>query len=152
MQIIIQSQPITIAGQSIRTANDKAFEEISAHWSAFFAQQVLAKIPDKVNDELYAVYTEFDRIPKSAQDIHTLGYTFVIGAAVSSTARLQAPLVSTDIPAAKRAVFAVKPAQPDQVGSHWQKIWQMQDLQRIFVPDYEHYSKGGAINIWVSIA
>lgn len=76
----------------------------------------------------------------------------MIGAAVSSTARLKAPLVSSVIPAAKRAVFAVQPAQPDQVGGQWQKIWQMQDLKRIFAPDYEHYKLGGAINILVSIA
>ena len=50
MQIITQSQPITIAGLSIRTSNDKAFEAIPAHWSRFLSQQLLAQIPDKIND------------------------------------------------------------------------------------------------------
>jgi predicted transcriptional regulator YdeE len=152
MQIITQSQPITIAGLSIRTSNSKAFDEIPAHWGAFFTQQVLAQIPDKINDEVYAVYTEFDRIPADPTDIASLGYTFVIGVAVSSTLRLSAPMVSTVIPAAKRAVFPVQPAQPDQVGGQWQKIWQMQKLPRTFAPDYEHYAADGAINILVSIA
>ena len=102
--------------------------------------------------ELYAVYTEFDRIPQGPSDIYSLGYTFIIGTAVSSTSQLKAPLVSTVIPAAKRAVFPVQPAQPDQVGGQWQKIWQMQELPRTFAPDYEHYAAGGAINILVSIA
>ncbi len=152
MQIITQSQPITIAGLSIRTSNSRAFEDIPAHWGRFFSEQMLAQIPDKINDEVYAVYTEFDRIPKDPTDIASLGYTFVIGVAVSSTLRLSAPMVSTVIPAAKRAVFPVQPAQPDQVGGQWQKIWQMQELPRTFAPDYEHYAAGGAINILVSIA
>jgi hypothetical protein len=46
----------------------------------------------------------------------------------------------------------VQPAQPDQVVGQWQKIWQMQDLPRVFAPDYEHYAASGAINILVSIA
>jgi predicted transcriptional regulator YdeE len=101
---------------------------------------------------VYAVYTEFDRVPKDPTDIASLGYTFVIGVAVSSTLRLSAPMVSTVIPAAKRAVFPVQPGQPDQVGGQWKEIWQMQDLPRIFAPDYEHYAPNGAINILVSIA
>ena len=152
MQIITQSQPITVAGLSIRTSNDKAFEDIPAHWARFFSEQVLAQIPDRVSDELYAVYTEFDRIPQSADDIYSLGYTFVLGVAVSGTSRLSASMVSTVIPAAKRAVFPVQPAQSDQVGGQWRQIWQMQDLPRIFASDYEHYAASGAINILVSIA
>ncbi len=152
MQIITQNQPIVIAGLSIRTSNDKAFEDIPAHWGRFFSEQILAQIPDRINDEVYAVYAEFDRIPEDPTDIANLGYTFVIGAAVSNTSRLNAPLVSKLIPAAKRAVFAVLPAQPDQVGGQWRKIWQMQDLPRIFAPDYEHYAANGSINISVSIA
>lgn len=152
MQITTQSLPVVIAGLSIHTSNDKAFKDIPAHWSRFFSEQMLAQIPDRINDEVYAVYTEFDRIPENSTDVANLGYTFVIGAAVSSTSRLKAPLVSTVIPAAKRAVFPVQPAQPDEVGGQWQKIWQMQDLPRIFAPDYEHYAASGAINILVSIA
>jgi predicted transcriptional regulator YdeE len=64
---------------------------------------------------------------------------------------LPSSLVSTIIPAAKRAVFPIEPAKPELVGAEWQKIWQMQDLKRAFLPDYEHYSKNGEITILVSI-
>lgn len=152
MPTFTHNAPLTIAGLPLRTSNATAFEDIPRHWGAFFAQQVLAHIPDKISDELYAVYTGFDRIPQTADDIYSLGYTLVIGAAVSSTAHLPPSLVSTPIPADRRAVFTVEPAQPDQVGAQWQKIWRMPDLQRIFAPDYEHYAADGQISIWVSVA
>ncbi len=152
MPTFTHNAPLTIAGLSLRTSNATAFEDIPRHWGAFFAQQVLAHIPDKINDALYAVYTGFDRIPQTADDIYSLGYTLVIGAAVSSTAHLPPTLTSTLIPATRRAVFAVEPAQPEQVGAQWQKIWQMQDLQRVFAPDYEHYASDGKISILVSVA
>jgi predicted transcriptional regulator YdeE len=152
MPTFSHNAPLTIAGLPLRTTNTTAFEDIPQHWGAFFAQNVLAHIPNKISDELYAVYTGFDRTPQTADDIYSLGYTLVIGAAVSGTAQLPPSLVSTHIPAARRAVFAVEPAQPEQVGAQWQKIWQMQDLPRIFAPDYEHYAADGSIRIWVSVA
>lgn len=151
MKFVIQTAPITIVGIAIRTSNSKAFEEIPLHWKAFFEKQMLAHIPDKINDEIYAVYTEFDDVPKSAGDIYSLGYTFIIGAAVNRADRLPSTMVSTIVQATKRAVFPIEPAKPELVGAEWQKIWQMQDLQRAFAPDYEHYSANGEINIYVSL-
>lgn len=152
MPTFIHNAALTIAGLPLRTSNATAFEDIPGHWGAFFAQNILAHIPEKISNDVYAVYTEFDRIPQTADDIHSLGYTLVIGAAVSGTAQLPPSLVSTLIPVARRAVFAVEPAQPEQVGAQWQKIWQMQELQRVFAPDYEHYAANGKISVLVSVA
>lgn len=152
MPTFIHNAALTIVGLPLRTSNATAFEDIPRHWNAFFAQNILAHIPDKISDALYAVYTDFDRIPQTADDIYRLGYTLVIGAAVSGTTPLPSPLASTVIPATRRAVFAVEPAQPEQVGAQWQKIWQMQDLHRVFAPDYEHYASDGKISILVSVA
>jgi predicted transcriptional regulator YdeE len=151
MNLVTQTTPIIVVGISIRTSNVKAFEAIPLHWKTFFEKQILSAIPDKINDDIYAVYTEFDKVPKSAEGIHSLGYTFIIGAAVNRADRLPSALVSTIIPVAKRAVFPIEPGKPDLVGAEWQKIWQMQDLQRAFAPDYEHYSAGGDIDILVSL-
>jgi predicted transcriptional regulator YdeE len=151
MKIVTQTTPITISGISIRTSNAKAFEEIPLLWKTFFGKQMLPTIPDKINDDIYAVYMEYDKVPQSADDIYSLGYTFIIGAAVSRTDRLPSTLVSTIIPVAKRAVFPIEPGKPDLVGAEWQKIWQMQELQRAFEPDFEHYSANGDIDILVSL-
>jgi predicted transcriptional regulator YdeE len=151
MKFITQTAPVTVVGIAIRTSNAKGFEEIPFHWKAFFEKQMLAQIPDKINDDVYAVYTEFDNLPKSAEDIYDLGYTFIIGASVNRVDRLPSTLVSTIVPACKRAVFPIELAKPELVGAEWQKIWQMQDLPRAFAPDYEHYSANGDINILVSL-
>ena len=152
MKFITQTIPITVAGISIRTSNAKAFEEIPLHWKTFFEKEILSTIPEKINDDIYAVYTEYDRIPQSADDIYSLGYTFIIGAAVNRADRLPSTLVSTIVPATKRAVFPIEPGNPELVGAAWQKIWQMQDLLRAFAPDYEHYSVNGDIDILVSLS
>lgn len=152
MKLITQTTPIIVAGISIRTSNAKAFEAIPLHWKTFFEKQMLSTIPDRVNDDIYAVYTEYDKVPKNVEDIYGLGYTFIIGAAVSRTDRLPSTLASTIVPATKRAVFPIEPGKPEQVGAEWQKIWQMQNLQRAFAPDYEHYSANGDINILVSLS
>jgi predicted transcriptional regulator YdeE len=151
MKLATQITPTTVAGISIRTVNAKAFKEIPLHWKAFFENQILSQIPDKINDDIYAVYTKYDKVPQSADDIYSLGYTFIIGAAVSRTDRLPSTLVSTIVPATKRAVFPIEPGKPDLVAAEWQKIWQMQELQRAFEPDYEHYSANGDIDILVSL-
>jgi predicted transcriptional regulator YdeE len=151
MKFVTQTAPITIVGISIRTSNAKAFEEIPLLWKTFFEKQMLARIQDKINDDIYAVYTEYDKVPQTADDIYSLGYIFIIGAAVSRADRLPTTLVNTIVPATKRAVFPIQPAKPELVGTEWQKIWQMQDLQRAFAPDYEHYSANGEIDILVSV-
>lgn len=152
MKFVTHTLPITVVGIAIRTSNTKAIEVIPLHWKSFFEKQILANIPDKINDDIYAVYTEFDSVPKSSEDIYSLGYTFIIGAAVNQADRLPSTMVSTIIPATKRAVFPVESAKPELVGAEWQKIWQMQDLQRAFAPDFEHYSASGDINILVSLS
>ena len=142
---------LTIAGIALRTHNAEAFETIPALWQRFMAQQMLSQIPHRLSDEVYAVYCDYDRRPQSAEDVYALGYTLIVGAAVSSTDDLPAPLVSTRIPAAQRAVFEVQAGRPDLVGAQWQQIWQLQDLPRAFAPDYEHYARDGRISICVSI-
>jgi predicted transcriptional regulator YdeE len=151
MKFVTQTAPVTIAGIAIRTSNTKAFEEIPLQWKSFFENQILSLIPNKINDDIFAVYTDYDKVPKNNEDVYSLGYTFILGAAVDRTDRLPANLVSTIIPAAKRAVFPIEPAKPELVGAEWQKIWQMQDLKRAFLPDYEHYSKNGEITNLVSL-
>lgn len=151
MYSLVHAPALTIVGLSIRTNNAKAFNDIPPVWGAFFEQAVLSQIPNRLSDELYAVYTDFDRIPERPEDVYTLGYSFVLGCAVSEASSVPAGLANTQIPVANRAVFNVEPARPDQVGPAWQQIWQMHDLPRQFLPDYEHYSVDGAIRILVSV-
>lgn len=83
---------------------------------------MLSQIPDKINNDIYAVYTEYDRVPQSADDIYSMGYTFIIGASVSQTGRLPSIFASTIVPATKRAIFSIEPGKPELVGAAWQKI------------------------------
>ncbi|MDI6438822.1 hypothetical protein FCL43_023245, partial [Enterobacter hormaechei] len=46
-------------------------------WEQFYANNVLAKIPNKINNEVYSIYTDYT-------SDHTGEYTTIIGAAVTS--------------------------------------------------------------------
>ncbi len=76
MQVIEFTEPIHVVGLGLRTSNERAFEDIPAHWGRFHQSGLLASIPDRVGEDLFAVYTHFEH-----RGIDNLGvYSLIIGA------------------------------------------------------------------------
>ncbi len=145
MQSITQNKSFDIAGIELKTSNAVGAQTIPAHWQKFFGEGVLEKIPNKLSNDIYAVYTNFQQIGSYNECV----YSLIIGTAVHKTAKLPAGLVSATIPALKRRIFAVK-GGIEQVGATWLDIWK-QPLTRNFVADYEHYQASGAIDIYIGV-
>ena len=145
MKIIPQSNPINIVGIEIRTNNTASFKDIPAHWQRFFQAGTMSQIPDKVSNDIYAVYTNFENPGKSNEGT----YTFIIGAEVSPSARVPDGLSSTVIPASKRVVFDVAAGHPEKVGEKWMEIWQLDSFDKAYISDYERYKESGEIEIHV---
>ena len=143
MQKQRQEKDLTIVGLEIRTSNERAFEEIPAHWQKFFQEGIVGQIPNKVSNDVYAVYTNFENKGKNNEGI----YSFVIGVEVDQVGALPANLSSTLVPASDRMVFQVETGQPQQVGAKWQEIWGIDDIQKAFIADYEMYKESGEIYI-----
>ncbi len=148
MQTIPQTHAIRIIGIELRTSNAVAAQTIPPHWQRFFEQGVLAQIPGKLTDEVYAVYTHFENAGLNNEGL----YSLIIGAPVNSTQAVPAGMSHTVIPASQRAVFEVPQGQPQQVGAVWQTIWQRHDLAKTFVADYERYGADGKIDIHIGLA
>jgi len=64
-----------IVGISVRTTNQngQAMQDIGNLWQRFFSEQLLAKIPNKVSDAIYSIYTDY-------QKDYTEPYTCIVGA------------------------------------------------------------------------
>lgn len=149
MQILHQTQALHVVGIALRTHNSEAFQTIPPFWGRFTQCRLADRLPHRLSDDVYAVYTHF----QNAGVDNGGWYTLVIGHAVPGDTPGLPPagLVHVVAPASPRALFQVAQGRPDLVGAKWQQIWQRSDLQKTTVADYEHYQPDGSIDILIGI-
>ncbi|QNF32462.1 AraC family transcriptional regulator [Adhaeribacter swui] len=122
-----------IIGISVRTANanGQAQADIGALWSRFFNQNIISQIPDKVNNDLYCVYTDYESDYQGP-------YTTVLGCKVQSLQNIPDGLSGIPIPAANYQVYTSQGKLPDCVGQTWHYIWQ-HTQNRKYTADFDVY-------------
>lgn len=147
MHIVEQDKAIRIIGIELRTSNAEAMQTIPPHWQRFTEENVLARIPGKCSDEVFAVYTHFENAGVNNQGI----YSLIIGAPVSSAEPVPSGMVHAVLPAGPRAVFPVPHGRFDQVGPAWLEVWQRDDLPKTFVAECERYRADGQIDILIGL-
>lgn len=150
MQIIPQPLALHVVGIALRTHNGEAFLTIPPHWSHFAQSGLAERLPQRLSDDVYAVYTHF----QNAGVDNSGWYTLVIGHAVPGDTPSLPPEGLTHVvaPAWRRAVFEVAQGRPDLVGAEWQQIWQRTDLPKTTMADYERYQPDGRMSIHIGIA
>lgn len=150
MQFIPQPQALHVVGIPLRTHNGEAFQTIPPHWARFAQAGLAERLPHRLSDDVYAVYTLF----QNAGIDNSGWYTLVIGHAVPGDSPALPPdgLTHVVAPASRRAVFEVAKGRPDLVGAEWQQIWQRTDLSKTTLADYERYQPDGRISIHIGIA
>lgn len=149
MQFIPQPQALHVVGIALRTHNGEAFQTIPPLWARFAQSGLAERLPHRLSDDVYAVYTHF----QNAGVDNSGWYTLVIGHAVpgDTPALPTEGLVHVVAPASTRAVFEVAQSRPDLVGAEWQQIWQRCDLQKTTLADYERYQPDGRISIHIGV-
>jgi len=138
---IVKNEPeFMVVGISMRTTNKQAIEEgtIQQLWQQLLDQDILFKIPNKVNNSVMALYYDY----ASDKDGE---YTLLIGAQVSSLDDVPEDLTTLHVPATKRAVFLSDfGALNCIVFNLWQKIWKQEEhneIDRAYKIDYEIYDE-----------
>jgi predicted transcriptional regulator YdeE len=139
---VVQQDGFTVVGISARTNNAKEMTAdgvIGKMWGRLMQEGVLAKIPNKANPGIVAVYTDY------ASD-HNGDYTYLLGARVTSDADVPEGMVSKKIPAGKFAVFtSEKGAAPKVVPELWMKINSLPQnavgTDRVYRADFEIYDQ-----------
>lgn len=127
---------IKIIGISIRTTNENAQAaiDIPALWQKFMSERILEKIPNKLNFDIYSVYTEYE-------SDFTKPYTTVLGCSVATLENIPEGMVGISIQKSNYTKFTATGKLSDGiVYDEWVKIWGI-DLKRTYKADFEIYGQ-----------
>ncbi|MEO0472744.1 MAG: GyrI-like domain-containing protein [Bacteroidota bacterium] len=132
----VQIESFNIIGISVRTTNQnrQAYQDIAALWARFMGEQIAERIPNKIDQSIYCLYTNFE-------SDHTGEYDTVLGCKVSSLFGVPEGMVGINI---DNGPFAAITAKGDLTKGllyeTWSNIWDM-DLDRSFITDFEVYGE-----------
>lgn len=148
----LKKEALTIVGMSIRTSNAKGKAEIDIPklWQQFMSNQVINSLPNKSNDNMYAVYTDYE-------SDHTGAYTLILGYQVSNLNEIPEEFTVKIIPETKYQKFTAKgDLTQDAIFNTWMEIWKT-DLKRTYTSDIEVYGEkamnptNGEADIFVAV-
>jgi predicted transcriptional regulator YdeE len=143
---IVHRSSFSVVGIEVRTTNAKeATGEgvIGKQWQKFFEEGTLDKIPNRADNNLYAVYSDY------ASDRNG-EYSVLIGAKVTDGSIAPHGLELKTIPSGR---YAVLPSESGPVAkvvvAAWQRVWQLEDRhalggQRAYKADFEVYGERAA--------
>lgn len=129
-------QKFHVIGISIRTTNEngQSLRDLETLWGKFWGEEIQKQIPNKLNDNIYAVYTDYET------DV-TGPYTAIIGLPVSSLENIPKGFVGMTIEAAVYQKFVSKGKMPEAVVATWMEIWQNKNLNRAYKADFTVHGK-----------
>lgn len=139
-----------VSGMTVRTINrdemDPATAKLGKHWGKFFAEDIMHKIPHRLENALmYGVYSNY------ASDFNDY-YDVTAGAAVSK-ATLEKDFTTITIDAGDYLVFEAKGPMPQVVIDTWQSIWHFfqnnPQIKRRYTTDFECYEAVDKIAIYI---
>ena len=102
-------------------------------WQKFEMENCFEKIPNKISDEVLAVYHEYE-------GDHTKPYSYFIGCRVDHNTAAPAGMQSLEIPKAEYRKIIAKGIMPGCVANAWINIWSS-NIQRAYQADFEIYDK-----------
>jgi len=148
MKIENQSQALHVVGIELRTSNRDAARTIPPHWRRFAEERIAERVPARIGDAVYAVYTHFEHAGVDNDG----AYSLVIGVAVpGASAQVPDGMLRVVAPASARAVFPVERGRFDLVGAAWQRVWQWNERPKTYVADYERYRADGEIELLIGV-
>jgi predicted transcriptional regulator YdeE len=126
-------------GIAVRTTNEngQSSKDIPALWNQFMTNGILEKIPNKISNDVYCMYTDYEKD-------HTQPYTTILGCQVTSLSYLPDGMVGKHIVSEKYVKHVAKGnIMEGLVFNEWLKIWNS-DLVRKFTADFEIYGAKAA--------
>lgn len=129
-------QKFYVIGISVRTTNEngQSSKDIEALWSRFWGEEIQKQIPNKVSDDIYAVYTDYE-------NDFTGPYTTIVGLPVKSLKNIPEGFVGLTIDKALYVKFVSKGEMPEAVFNTWMEIWNDKDLSRAYKADFTIHGK-----------
>lgn len=118
-------------GLELRTNNEECSLTMPAHKDRFFKENISSKIPNRINRDILALYTDYE-------GNYTMPYSWILGYEVSSLDEIPDGLVGKIIPESKYAVFTTQGKFPQGLIAAWQEVWKS-GLSRLYTSDFEVY-------------
>lgn len=132
----VKIEPFKMIGIAIKTTNEgqKANKEIAELWQRFMGENILEKIPNKVDYAIYSLYTEYE-------GDHTKPYTAILGCKVENFEEIPEGMTGKSFDGGTYIKTSVKgDLMKGLIVSHWTKIWEM-DLDRAYTADFEVFGE-----------
>ena len=132
----VKIEPFKLIGISIRTTNEngQAAKDIAELWEKFMRENVLKKIPNKIDDTIYSIYTEYE-------GDHTQPYTTLLGCKAERIDELPEGMYAKTFEGGNYLKTTAKgDLMKGFVINKWMEIWEM-DLERRYTADFEVYGE-----------
>ena len=132
----MQKPHFHVIGIYVRTTNEngQAKKDIEALWHRYIEENISNLIPQKIDNAVYAIYTNYD-------SDYTKPYDTILGCMVKDLDIVPEGMVGITVPSSSYREFkVVGDLRKDIVIKKWNEIWQM-DLDRLYTADYEVYSE-----------
>ena len=126
--------PFDIIGITVRTTNHnaQAAKDIGALWQKFMTEQIIHQIPNKVSEDIYSIYTEYE-------GDYLQPYTTLLGCAVNSLDNIPEGLTGMSFHGGFYEKFMAKgDLEQGAVLDAWSHIWQTA-TDRAYTADFEIY-------------
>ena len=146
-------EEISLAGLSLKTkttnANGQSNIDCGNLQQEFERENYAGKIPNKLSDEILAVYHEYE-------GDHTKPFSYFIGCKVIPGTEIPYGLDSLIIPRGDYQKIIAKGKMPDCVANAWKEIWSS-DIPRAYQSDFEVYDErskdwnNAEVDIFISI-
>ncbi len=133
---MIQKPSFQLIGISIRTTNEngQSANDIPALWEKFVSEALIEKIPNRVNDTLYCIYTNYEKD-------HTKPYTTILGCQVENLNEIPEGMIGKTFEEANYQKFTAKGnLMQGAVFNEWTRIWNA-EIPRTFIADFEVYDE-----------
>ncbi len=130
-------EKFSIIGISVRTTNEngQASIDIPALWHRFMTQKIAEQIPQKMDNAIYCIYTEYEKD-------HTKPYTTVLGCKVQNLDNIPEGFIGKTF---EETTYTKRIAKGNllkgMVFEEWVKIWNDTNLNRTFIADIEVYGE-----------
>jgi len=135
----VQIESFQIIGIATRTTNS---EEMGSHgkiprlWEKFYKDQIVSKIPNKIDHDIVAIYYNYESDASGA-------YSVLIGQKVHANTEAPIGMVALNVPLGTYSKHnSLIGKMPMIVVDTWKKIWELTEkgvLQRKYTFDFELY-------------
>jgi predicted transcriptional regulator YdeE len=137
LNMLRAEEAFDVIGISARTSNEavrNGAQIIGSLWNRLFAENILAQIPNKTDNNLLALYYDY-ATNKDGE------YTVLLGARVSRINEVPGGMTLCHVPAQKCIVITSERGPVSEVVMQaWQNIWDLEDqkqLHRSYIVDYQ---------------